>query len=125
MIGFYTGARLARPEGASERARFDGLSVPAFVVVLFVAAGAGTALAPDPIREVAGNALLPLSALYFVAGLSIICHFARKWFRARVLRIGLYALALYFPINVGVALSRPVRLVRGFPPSGRESIEES
>ncbi len=103
-IGFYLGARLARPDPSAEGARFDGLSVPPAVVVLFVAAGAGAALAPDPLREIAGNALLPLSALYFLAGLSIICHFARKWFRARILRVGLYGLALYFPINVGVGL---------------------
>jgi hypothetical protein len=103
-IGFYAGARLARPEPSAERTRFDSLFVPPAVVLLFVAAGAGAALSPDPIREIAGNSLLPLSALYFLAGLSIICHFARKWFRARILRVGLYGLALYFPINVGVGL---------------------
>jgi predicted membrane protein DUF2232 len=103
-IGFYTGARLARPEPSAEAARFDRLSVPAAVVALFVVAGAGTVLAPSPWKEIAGDALLPLAALYFLAGLSIICHFARKWFRARILRVGLYGLALYFPINVGVGL---------------------
>jgi hypothetical protein len=103
-IGFYTGARLARPEKSAEAVRFEALSVPATVVALFVAAGGGAVLAPSPAREIAGNALLPLSALYFLAGLSIICHFARKWFRVRVLRVGLYGLALYFPINVGVGL---------------------
>ena len=103
-IGFYLGARIARPEPSAEKTRFDGLSVPPAVVALFVAAGAGAGLAPSPLREVAGNALLPLSALYFLAGLSIICHFARKWFRATILRVGLYGLALYFPINVGVGL---------------------
>jgi len=103
-IGFYTGARLARPEPSAEVARFDRLSVPAAVVALFVVAGAGAVLAPSPWKEVAGDALLPLSALYFLVGLSIICHFARKWFRARILRVGLYGLALYFPINVGVGL---------------------
>jgi hypothetical protein len=103
-IGFYSGARLARPEPSAEKTRFDALSVPPVVVLLFVAAGAGAVLAPEAVREVAGNALLPLSALYFLAGLSIICHFARKWFRARILRVGLYGLALYFPINVGVGL---------------------
>jgi len=103
-IGFYSGARLARPEPSAEKTRFDGLSVPPVVVLLFVASGAGAVLAPERIREIAGNALLPLSALYFLAGLSIICHFARKWFRARILRVGLYGLALYFPINVGVGL---------------------
>ena len=103
-IGFYTGARLGRPSPPAEDARFDRFAVPPLVVVLFVAAGAGAVLAPEPARRIAGNALLPLSALYFLAGLSIICHFARKWFRARILRVGLYGLALYFPINVGVGL---------------------
>jgi hypothetical protein len=103
-IGFYTGARLARPEPSAEAARFDRLSVPAAVVALFVVAGAGAVLAPSPWKEIAGNALLPLAALYFLTGLSIICYFARKWFRARILRVGLYGLAIYFPINVGVGL---------------------
>ena len=53
-------------------------------------------LAPSPAAEIAGNLLIPLAALYFLAGLSIICHFARKWFRARILRVGLYGLAIYF-----------------------------
>ena len=103
-ISFYTGARLARPAPSAEAVRFEALSMPPAVVVLFVAAGAGAVLAPAPAREIAGNALIPLSALYFLAGLSIICHFARKWFRAKILRVGLYGLALYFPINVGVGL---------------------
>ncbi|MBC8646391.1 MAG: hypothetical protein H7X85_04465 [Thermoanaerobaculia bacterium] len=56
-------------------------------------------------REVAGSLLLPLTALFFLVGLSIICHFARKWFRVKILRIGLYALLVYFfPMNLGVAL---------------------
>jgi hypothetical protein len=103
-IAFYTGARLARPAPAAEEARYDRLAVPPAVVVLFVAAGAGAVLAPSPVAEIAGNLLIPLAALYFLAGLSIICHFARKWFRARILRVGLYGLAIYFPINVGVGL---------------------
>jgi hypothetical protein len=41
--------------------------------------------------------------LFFVVGLSIICHFARKWFPVGFLRIGLYVLAAYF-LNVIVAL---------------------
>ena len=103
-IALYTGARLARPSPAAEETRFDRLTVPPSVVVLFVAAGAGAVLAPSPAAEIAGNLLIPLTALYFLAGLSIICHFARKWFRARILRVGLYGLAIYFPINVGVGL---------------------
>jgi hypothetical protein len=103
-ISFYAGARAARPARSAEEARFEGLRVPAVVAPLFVAAGAGSVLLPAAARPVAGSVLLPLSALYFVAGLSIICHFARKWFRFWLLRVGLYTLVAYFPMNVGVAL---------------------
>ena len=84
--------------------RFEALRVPAPVVALFAASGAGFALLRSPSRIWAGDLLLPLSALYFLAGLSIICHFARRWFRAQILRAGLYALVVYFPLNVAVGL---------------------
>jgi hypothetical protein len=103
-IAFYLGARLARPGATADSARFEDFRVPAAGAGFFVSAGAGFGLLQGDARRVAANLLLPLLALYFVAGLSIICHFFRKWFRARILRIGLYALAAYFPINVGVAL---------------------
>jgi len=103
-ISFYAGARAARPAPSAEEARFEGLRVPAAVAPLFVAAGAGSVLLQTGARPIAGSVLLPLSALYFVAGLSIICHFARKWFRFWLLRVGLYTLVAYFPMNVGVAL---------------------
>jgi Predicted membrane protein (DUF2232) len=103
-ISFYVGARSARPAPSAEDARFEDLRVPAAVAPLFVAAGAGSVLFPAAARPFAGSVLLPLSALYFVAGLSIICHFARKWFRFWLLRVGLYTLVAYFPMNVGVAL---------------------
>jgi len=103
-IGFYGGARAARPAPSAEATRFERLRIPAGVAALFVAAGAGFALSPDGGRTAAGDVLLFLAALYFVAGLSIICHFARRWFRARILRFGLYVLVAYFPMNVGVAL---------------------
>jgi hypothetical protein len=103
-ISFYTGARGARPAPSAEAARFESLRVPALLVPVFVAAGAGSVFLRPEFRPVAVGALLPLSALYFVAGLSIICHFARKWFRFWLLRVGLYTLVAYFPMNVGVAL---------------------
>ena len=71
---------------------------------LFVAAGAASVFLPAAARPAAGSVLLPLFALYFVAGLSIICHFARRWFRFWLLRVGVYTLVAYFPMNVGVAL---------------------
>lgn len=103
-ISFYAGARAARPAPSAEATRFEALRVPAAMAPLFVAAGAGSVFLGPGLRPLAGSVLLPLSALYFVAGLSIICHFARRWFRVRLLRVGLYTLVAYFPMNVGVAL---------------------
>ncbi len=103
-VAFYAGAASARPAPTAEAARFEALRVPAQAVALFVASGAAFGLLSGPGRRIAGNLLLPLTALFFAAGLSIICHFLRRWLRTRILRAGLYALAAYFPINVGVAL---------------------
>jgi Predicted membrane protein (DUF2232) len=103
-ISFYLGAWSARPAPLGEQVRFERLRIPAFVAPLFVLSGAVLALGPPAASGLAGDLLWPLLALYFVGGLSIICHFARKWFRSRLLRIGLYALIIYVPINVGVAL---------------------
>lgn len=104
-VSFYGGSRATRPALSAEASRYETLRAPAPAAVLFVLAGAGAALLPGSARSVAGNVLLPLAALFFVTGLSIICHFARKWFRARILRIGLYALLVYvFPMNLGVAV---------------------
>jgi hypothetical protein len=103
-ISFYSGARLARPAPSAEAARFEKLRLPAGVAPLFVAAGAGSVFIAPAARPAMGSILLPLTALYFVAGLSIICHFARRWFRFWLLRVGVYTLVAYFPMNVGVAL---------------------
>jgi len=103
-ISFYSGARLARPAPSAEEARFEELRLPAGVAPLFIAAGAGSVFVPPGARPAMGSILLPLTALYFVAGLSIICHFARRWFRFWLLRVGVYTLVAYFPMNVGVAL---------------------
>jgi len=103
-IGFYTGARLARPAASAEAVRFESLYNPPALAALFVVSGAGVVLGPPVAQEIAGDLLLPLCALYFLGGLSIMCHFARKRIRATLWRAGLYALVLYFPINAGVAL---------------------
>jgi hypothetical protein len=103
-ISFYFGAWAARPAATAEATRFQDLRVPAQAAALFVVSGAVFGLVPGVGRRIAGNLMLPLGALFFVAGLSIICHFLRRWLRTRILRAGLYALAVYFPINVGVAL---------------------
>ena len=104
-VSFYAGARAARPAPSALAARFEDLRAPAPAAVLFVLTGGCTAMTRGLAREVAGSLLLPLTALFFLVGLSIICHFARKWFRVKILRIGLYALLVYFfPMNLGVAL---------------------
>ncbi|HEY1252163.1 MAG TPA: DUF2232 domain-containing protein [Thermoanaerobaculia bacterium] len=103
-IAFYGGSASARPGSTADAVRFSDLRVPPVAAGLFVASGAAFAVASGELRRAAGNLLLPLLALYFVAGLSIICHFLRRWVRARFLRAGLYVLAGYFPINVAVAL---------------------
>ena len=104
-VAFYGGAASARPVPTAEAARFEGLRVPAQAVALFVASGAVFGLISGPGRRIAGNVLLPLGALFFATGLSIICHFLRRWLRSRILRAGLYTLVtVYFPLNGGVAL---------------------
>jgi predicted membrane protein DUF2232 len=103
-VTFYVGAWAARPAAAAQSTRFERLQIPAAVAALFVLAGAGFGLIPGITRSVAGDVLLALASLYFVAGLSIICHFARAWFRAPVVRLGLYVLVAYPPMNLGVAL---------------------
>jgi Predicted membrane protein (DUF2232) len=103
-VAFYGGSAAARPNATADAAQFSELRVPPIAAALFVASGAVFAAASGEAHRAAGNLLLPLSVLYFVAGLSIICHFLRRWVRARFLRAGLYVLAAYFPINVGVAL---------------------
>lgn len=103
-VSFFTGARLARPSPSAERVRFERLRVSPAVAALFVSCGVAFAFLKGTARTVSGDLLIALAALYFVAGLSIICHFARRWFRVRVLRFGLYVLVTYFPMSVGVAL---------------------
>jgi len=103
-VAFYLGAALARPGATADAARFEALRVPAAGAGLFVAAGAAFGLLGGEGRRAAANVLLPLLALYFVGGLSIICHFFRRWFRVRLLRVGMYVLVSYFPLNLGVAL---------------------
>lgn len=124
-ISFYAGSRAARPAPSAEAARFEALRVPAVVAPVFVAAGAGSVLLASQARQAAGSILLPLAALYFVAGLSIICHFARKWFRVRILRVGLYTLVAYFPMNVGVALLGLFDWYVDFRRRGAGAIEKS
>jgi len=120
-VAFFTGAWSARPAPSADATRFDALRIPAPIAALFVASGAGWALEKGAVGRVAGNVLWALLALYFVAGLSIICDFARRWFRSKLLRIGLYALAIYVvPINVGVAVLGLFDWYADFRRRGRE-----
>jgi drug/metabolite transporter (DMT)-like permease len=124
-IAFFTGAWSGRPAPSAEATRFEALRIPAPAAALFVASGACWVLGGSAVTRIAGNLLWPLLALYFVGGLSIICHFARRWFRSRLLRISLYALAIYVvPINVGVALLGLFDWYGDFRRRGRE-IKES
>ena len=124
-IAFYAGARTARPAASAERTRFETLRVPVAAVPLFAAAGAGSVLLAGPWRQAAGDLLIPLVALYFVLGLSIICHFARKWFRVRLLRVGVYALVVYFPMNVAVAILGLFDWYADFRHRGEGALEKS
>ncbi len=104
-VAFYGGAAAARPVPTAAASRFETLKVPPQAAALFVAAGAAFGLLPGLGRTIAGNVLMPLLALFFLSGLSIICHFFRRWLRIRVLRAGLYVLvAVYFPLNACAAL---------------------
>jgi hypothetical protein len=124
-VAFYLGARTARPGTTADAARFETLRIPPLGAALFVAAGAAFGLLSGAGRQVAANILLPLLALYFVAGLSIICHFFRRWFRVKILRIGLYALAAYVPLNVLVALLGLFDWYVDFRRRGEGAVEKS
>jgi hypothetical protein len=124
-VTYYTGAAAARPAASAERTRFEGFVLPAFVAPGFVAAGAVWAVSGGLLRRAAGDVLIPLAALYFVAGLSIICHFARRWLRVRILRAGLYALVAYPPMNVGVALLGLFDWYANFRHRGEEARRET
>jgi len=124
-VAFYLGARMARPGATADAARYETLRIPPLGAALFVAAGAVFGLLSGAGRQIAANILLPLLALYFTAGLSIICHFFRRWFRVRILRVGLYALAAYVPLNVLVALLGLFDWYVDFRRRGEGAVEKS
>ena len=120
-VAFYAGARAARPAPSAERRRGSrALRVPAGVRGALRRGGRGLRAPAGRGRTVAGDVLLALAALYFVAGLSIICHFARRWFRAWFLRFGPLRPGRVLPDESGGGASGAVRLVRELPPAGRE-----
>ena len=100
-VAFYLGRRLA--VRAPEDGGFARLRLPPALAGIFVMAGAAAALFRGAPRRVAVDLLAPVLALYFVAGLSIIAYFARRWFRTGVLRAALYVMAAWFPLSAGTA----------------------
>lgn len=101
-VSFYLGRRLA--VRAPEDGGFARLRLPPALAGLFVVSGAAAALFRGYPRRVALDVLAPVLALYFVAGLSIIAYFARRWFRTGVLRAATYAMASWFPFSAGTAV---------------------
>lgn len=100
-VAFYLGRRFAVT--APEDGGFARLHLPPGLAAFFVVAGASAAVFRDTGRRVAVDVLLPLAALYFLAGLSIITHFARRWFRTGVLRAAVYVMASWFPFSLATA----------------------
>ncbi|HKB70505.1 MAG TPA: DUF2232 domain-containing protein [Thermoanaerobaculia bacterium] len=92
---FYLGRRFALrgPEGGG----FSRLRLPPALAGLFVLAGAAAALFRGDPRRAAVDVLIPVLVLYFLAGLSIIAYFARRWFRTGVLRAAIYVMVWWLP----------------------------
>ncbi len=100
-IAFFLGRWLGRTgEGGED---FSAFRLPSLLAALFVISGAIAALQGGDIRRGALDVLGPLLALYFLAGLSIIAFFARRWLRTRFFRAALYVSAFCFPVSLGTA----------------------
>jgi hypothetical protein len=98
---FFPGRRgLERQPPAED---FSRLRLPPQVAGAFVCSGAAAAVWRGSPRTLAIDILVPLLALYFLAGLSIIAFFARRWLRMRLLRAGLYVASFFFPISLATA----------------------
>jgi hypothetical protein len=106
-VAFFLGRRLAAGPGRPMEGGFASLRLPAGLAAVFVAVGATSILGAGALKTAARELLMPLALLYFLAGLSIITHFARRWFRSRLMRGVLYAAACWFPfsaLTAGVGL---------------------
>ncbi len=95
---YFLGRRLARLPGT-----FSDFRVPPVFAMLFVLSGAAAVLERGEARRVAADVLAPLIVLYFLSGLSIITHFARRFLRLRVLRAVLYVAASVAPFSAVTA----------------------
>ena len=100
-VAFFLGLRLGR--GGAPGPDFSVFRLPPLLAALFVLSGAAAALGPGEGRRIALDVLGPLLVLYFLAGLSIIAFFARRWLRTRFFRAALYVLAFCFPFSVATA----------------------
>jgi hypothetical protein len=96
-IAFFLGRRLVRAGEKWED--FSQFRLPPHIAAFFVLVGATAALWRGEPRRFALDVLGPLLVLYFLAGLSIIAFFARRWLRTRFLRAALYVLAFCFPFS--------------------------
>jgi hypothetical protein len=99
---FFLGRKLAGLTGG-----FSNFRVPPIFAVFFVAAGGAAATLTGEGRRAAVDLLVPVLVLYFLSGLSIIAHFARRWIRLQVLRAGLYVAASWPPfaaVTAGLGL---------------------
>lgn len=100
-VAFFLGLRLGRSGDSGDD--FSAFRLPPHLAALFVLSGAAAALWRGEARRVALDVLGPLLVLYFLAGLSIIAFFARRWLRTRFFRVALYAAAFVFPFSAATA----------------------
>ncbi len=98
---FFLGLRFGRAGGPGDD--FSAFRLPPHLAGLFVLSGAGAALWRGDGRRLALDVLGPLLVLYFLAGLSIIAFFARRWLRTRFFRVALYVVAFCFPFSAATA----------------------
>ena len=91
---YFLGRRLARLPGS-----FSDFRIPPVFAGLFVISGAAAVLARGAWRHAAADVLAPLVVLYFLAGLSIITHFAQRFLRMRILRAAFYVAASVAPFS--------------------------
>lgn len=95
---FFLGRRLAAMPDS-----FSDFRVPPVLAALFVLSGGAAVVFHGPPRRAAVDVLAPLVVLYFLSGLSIITHFARRLFRFRPLRAMVYVAASVAPFSAVTA----------------------
>jgi hypothetical protein len=104
LITYPAGRAAGVPGWDVTAARFPEYRTPLAVVLLFVPAGLVAAIAPGTLRDAAVDVLLPVGALFFLRGLSIIRAFLDRGGIGLVGRGLVWALVLQMPMPVLVAL---------------------